>query len=97
VNWQAAKAECTVDDALRYSEDPNSVTRRSERVLALEVRRLRMVEIDLKQDVWDWQKRAEEAEAKLALNQQVQPPLGQQSALDVYAKSMLGSGGLIHR
>lgn len=61
-----ARVDWTVDRSLEYAENPHSCTRKSERVLALEVRRLRMVEIDLKQDVWDWQRRAEEAEEKLA-------------------------------
>lgn len=62
---QAAEVQWTVDEALKYAEDPQCVTRKSERVLALEVRRLRMEAIDQANKCWDWQRRALEAEEKL--------------------------------
>lgn len=60
-----AAVEWDVESSLRYAEDPYSITRKSERVLALEVRRLRMEAIDRTQALQDWQRRALEAEEKL--------------------------------
>lgn len=61
-DMQACEAECTVEDALKYAEDQHSVTRTSERVLALEVRRLRKEWIDQNRKLMDWQHRALKAE-----------------------------------
>lgn len=63
MSLHAAQTEWTVDEALKYAEDPHSVTRASERVLALEVRKLRKEAIDLQQALWDWQSRALKAES----------------------------------
>lgn len=59
-----AEAEDTVESALAYAENPDSVTSRSHRTLALEVRRLRKEALDMKCKLDDLWRRVDAAESK---------------------------------
>lgn len=61
----AAENPWGVEESLRFCEDPDSNMTKPGRVLALEVRRLRMEAIEARQKLWDWQRRAGVAEEKL--------------------------------
>lgn len=97
----AAENPWGVEESLRFCEDPDSNMTKPGRVLALEVRRLRMEAIEARSKLWDWQRRAEVAEEKLETIEHaptrptVHGALGIPQEHDAFARVAYGDGDLV--
>lgn len=93
----AAENPWGVEESLRFCEDPDSNMTKPGRVLALEVRRLRMEAIEARSKLWDWQRRAEAAEEKLEAKTPTRPTvhgaLGIPQEHAAFARVAYGDGG----